>query len=250
MKIYGIICIIVALTYLITGFRIRKGKLVVNEKRNAILHLATRNWTIGAVVGFLLLSPVYIMEWHYESDDYLEERKIEVLENYENGNVEICTSSSGKFYNKFIPNDTSYYDEVTISNIEKNTPPRIIFWKDRDKNNEWWNIKSDILIDFGFYLNPEDPLDIKIYNYMLDDECVFIQKEMEEMEIELERQMEIDSLENILKERELYYLSQLDSMNNLPEIVKIQNEIEFLTEDHQKEIFELEKRKKEILDNQ
>ena len=234
------------LTMLFTGFKIKDWKIKVNEKRKFI-YTFSRNWTIGTTICVAIMLPIQMQKMYYESDDYLQERKLEVLNSYKNGNVELRTNSEGNMYNLFVPTSDDYFDEVTISNHDKNTPPRVIFWADRSKTKGFWGgLKWDAVGDFGFELK-DDPIDREIMSYFLDHESQFLERQKEEMEEIFMIQSGMDSIDLIQKEQEILYKATLDSLKALPEYVKVKSLMEKETFEHQKKIQSLEDDKKVLM---
>lgn len=107
------------------------------------------------VIGFLLNVTRDSFELYYNSDSYLNDRKLEVVDNYDNGLVE---------KNTFVPSDP-YFEKVTIVKYD-NGEMRVIYWADREKLDEgFFNFKWKVLSDYDFYLDPSNELDKEIILY-------------------------------------------------------------------------------------
>jgi len=127
--------------------------------------ISKSNWISGLVLsvvifGLSLNITTDSMKSYYNSESYLNDRKLEVIENYKKNNV----NHDDFKHDSFLPSDT-YFEEVTIS--EKSGGVRVIFWADRDYINSGilpklkWKIRSD----FDFYLDKNNKLDMIILEY-------------------------------------------------------------------------------------
>ena len=184
MESYKIIYYLITISYLI--FALVRYKLgILFDKNTPILDLLSIRIGLPIIVlWFCFMATMDGFRLYYNSDSYLTDRKMEIIENYENG----------RSVDELSPSDT-YFDEVTITEYSKseysggvsevyfdsvlykisNTidisyETHVIFWADREKlDDNFFNLKWRLLPDFDFDLDPNDELDKRILDYYFNE---------------------------------------------------------------------------------